>query len=450
MINKSLFIVILLLFLSACNYDIYKYKGSIVPSDHRWLKGRKIFIDPGHGGKGKSDKSRVGPNGITEEEVNLKVALILEDMLRTSGTIVKMSRREDVDIGLGDRIKMVKEFQPELLISIHHNGSPRRVDDINYPCVLFWGNKHIRPASYDFAVFLQKEFHRIMDEKGKVLSDFSVFGETGTKILRESREICPGVIGEAGFFSEKNHSIRLKDLQYNEREAEAYFYAISKYFERGIPSAEVLFSCQIDHNSYLSNMIKTRHPLIAIRTLSGNEKNQIIEKSLKVTLDNIPIKFKKLSDDMFLINYGKTLYPGGHRINFQFKNLRHQSSMILSAPFTVEIKKGDYDRLIKEGRRLLKRKWTAREGLKMLLSALSMGQTEPGADRIILDIARGFRIIGDRANSEYYYKKLYYFYPESPYGKSLKKRILRQNRYRHPVNYPGKKTIIKGAFKIKE
>jgi len=447
--KHTLFLIIFTITASSCGIEnIFqkkyhnKYNGTIELSSHRWLKGKKIFIDPGHGGKGASDPFRIGPNGIREEEINLRVSLILADMLQRTGAVIKMSRNSDMDIPLDERVKMVKEFEPEILISIHHNGSPRREDCVNYPTVLIWGSRHVRPASYDFAGYLLKEFHKIMDERGKIISDFSVFSETGTRILRKTRYICPGVIGEAGFFSHKNHAERLKDRTYNEREAEAYFNSISRYFKWGIPEAEVLFSCPVYKHEYLKSIIKDRNPLIAVRVNSGNESKGIYYKTLKITMDGIPVKFKRISDNLFLIKYGKTLYPGGHSIRFHFRNLRFQSSMVLHTPFTVEIKKGDYCRLIKRGKRLIKRKRTAREGLKMLLSALSMGLTGPEADTLLWNISRGFRIIKDYGNSEYYRKKLYYFYPQSKYSRIIGKRISKFNSFRYPVDYYGKKTNI--------
>ena len=109
--------------------------------------------------------------------------------------------------------------------------------------------------------------------------------------------------------------------------------------------------------------------------------------------------------------------------------------MIYRAGFTVVIKRGDYDRLVKGGTQLLKKRRTRREGLKMLLAALSMGSTDPGADRLLWNIARGFSLIGERKNSRYYYARLYHFYPESRYSSKIQRTI---RDYRIPVEYLGK------------
>ncbi len=427
----------------------YEYTGSINLTQHPWMKGRKIFLDPGHGGQGKKDRFRQGPGEITEESINLTVGLILADMLKKSGAKVKLSRTRDRDVSLDDRVVMAEEFKPDILLGVHHNGTCRRKDTVNYPSVLIWGSREIKPASYDLADILLDEFHQIMDERGSVISDFSVFHETGTRILRKTAQLCPGVIGEGGFFSDETHAKRLSDRLYLELEAEAYFKAISRYFNWGLPDAEIILSCDILNNGILVNELSENNPEIIIRTFSGNENPGINQRSMKITLDGINVPFKKISDSEFLINYGKKLYPGGHALRFSFRNLRGQSSMILRAGFTVPIDRGDRDNLVARGKKLITKRKTAREGLNMLLAALSMSQTDPEAGKIISSIISGFKIIGDRGNAFYYEQKLVHFYPQSSEAKKITKRVLNNYSYRFPAEFYGKnvKMLDKNAVK---
>lgn len=113
--------------------------------------------------------------------------------------------------------------------------------------------------------------------------------------------------------------------------------------------------------------------------------------------------------------------------------------MIYRAVFTVAIKRGDYDRLVAEGLKLLKKRRTRIEGLKMLLSAYSMGLTDPKADRLLWNIARGFALIGEKESSRYYYARLYHFYPGSRYLKGIERSI---KGYRVPTEYLGKRLEI--------
>src|SRR5262245_43872908 len=58
------------------------------------LRGRRIVLDPGHGGV---FAGTVGVGGLTEKEVNLGVALELRDLLAAAGAQVLLTRDTDRD-----------------------------------------------------------------------------------------------------------------------------------------------------------------------------------------------------------------------------------------------------------------------------------------------------------------------------------------------------------------
>jgi N-acetylmuramoyl-L-alanine amidase len=429
-----------ILAMAGCDVTGYNYKGTMKLNEYPWLKGRKVLVDPGHGGKGDGDRFRKGPNGITEEEVNLRVGRMLADMLGKAGAEVKLTRGRDADVSLEDRAAMAAEFVPDLLVSVHHNGSIRRMDGVNYPCVLIWGSREVSRASCDFADLLLGEFQRIMDAKGSVLSDFSVFPETGTRILRETRYLCPGAIGEAGFFSDETHARHLADMQYNQNEAEAWFAAIAEYFRRGIPTATVTIRAAAHESEFVQKYIIDASPEIFIDADSGTAEAGVDAGSFIATLDNVRVRCVKLTPARFRVDYGKRLYPGGHALRFSFANARGQRSMIYSSSFTLEVKKGDYERLVREGTRLSLSRYTAVEGLRMLRSALSMGSTDPGADRLLWSVARASALAGDMESAYYCYAKIYHFYPYSAYRGKIENRY---QGYRFPVEYLGKDLGVK-------
>ncbi len=426
------------------NIDDYEYKGSIRLCDHPWLKNKKIFIDPGHGGLGKSDPFRIGHKNVSEEKINLRVAVVLKTMLVKAGANVKMSRDTDCRVSLDERIKAVNDYNPDVLLSIHHNGSLRRKDNINYPAVLIWGNKSIRPASYDLAKNVLYEFNKIIKPAGRILSDYAIFAETGTRLLRKTRYICPGIIGEAGFFTNNKHALRLRDITFNEREAEAYFYALSKYFKRGIPKAEILISCPHGKVNYMQGMITTRKPMLWLKLTSGNSK-PIHNRSLSIRINDMPAYFKQYSKTLYRILYGSQLYPGQHLIQVKFRNKWGQSSMLYYAKLLIEMQKGEYNYYAARGRYLIRHRRAVKTGLKMLLAIRQFGVTGPHDDRILADIALGFRYLGRWMQSRYYYARLYHFYPQSRYTPKHWK--YRQHKfYRYPVDYYGKELQFKKFF----
>jgi N-acetylmuramoyl-L-alanine amidase len=102
------------------------------------LDGAIIVVDPGHGGQ-RYSKSYTGGtrgvvSGVTESELNLRVAFELEKLLRENGAKVYMTRVADHRLSreggersdeLQARVDFFDHFGPHFFLSVHHNaGSP--------------------------------------------------------------------------------------------------------------------------------------------------------------------------------------------------------------------------------------------------------------------------------------------------------------------------------------
>ncbi len=85
------------------------------------LKNLKVAVDAGHGGdnNGASGKK----TGIAEKKYTLLIAQQLEKELREEEATVFMTRNKDTALSMTERIVMVKEQEPNFLISIHLNSS---------------------------------------------------------------------------------------------------------------------------------------------------------------------------------------------------------------------------------------------------------------------------------------------------------------------------------------
>jgi N-acetylmuramoyl-L-alanine amidase len=418
----ALFLLLPVLFSCSCATRS-NYTGNLKPGDYPWLRDKRIFLDPGHGGAGKSDRFRVAPNGLTEEEINLNVSLILRDMLKSAGAVVCMSREKDMKVSLQDRVQAVHEFKPDIFISMHHNGSPRRDDGVNYPLVLIWGNPLIRPESYEFAGLLLEGFENIMKTKGFIISDQSLFTENGSMVLRETRGDCPGVIGEAGFYSDAAFAEKLKDKDYLQQEAEAYFLALSGYFKTGLPSAKVVLYRYSAGKVFGEAARRIPRPVIEISADPGIKDAGVDQGSFTATLDGLPVRLKPFRDNRFLVDYGRAVYPGDHELRFHFRNTLGRSSMFYTGCFSIPAGKGDCARLINEGLALINKNGrdNITEGLKMLLSEYSLTITDPGADQTAWNIARAFGLLGDTSSADYYYYLIRECYPGSKYYSELRK-----------------------------
>ncbi len=83
---------------------------------------RRVVIDAGHGGE---DPGAIGPNGLKEKDIALKIALKLGDFLRDRlGLEVIYTRSSDVFVPLVKRPAIANSMKADLFISIHLNASP--------------------------------------------------------------------------------------------------------------------------------------------------------------------------------------------------------------------------------------------------------------------------------------------------------------------------------------
>ena len=81
------------------------------------LEGKIICIDAGHGG---GDAGAIGPTGVTEKSVTLRVALRLQELLEEAGAQVVMTRTTDKAVSRkGDKADVANKSKAEIFISIH-------------------------------------------------------------------------------------------------------------------------------------------------------------------------------------------------------------------------------------------------------------------------------------------------------------------------------------------
>lgn len=222
--DKLFFLFLFILF--SC-----KTKKSIDNND--LLYGKIICIDAGHGGTADVDWYRKGPSGEREEWINLRIAKMLRDSLSKRGAIVYMTRIDDRNISLDERVKLALNYKAQIFLSIHHNAA----DDttINFPIVFFNGNYPDNKKSVFLGNVLLANFKKFLFDndstcKTVLVSDHVIYPDSGTYILRKLYDI-PAVIGEASFYSNPKGEELLKDLAYNKKEVSAYVATLETYFK---------------------------------------------------------------------------------------------------------------------------------------------------------------------------------------------------------------------------
>ena len=98
------------------------------------MKGRRIAIDPGHGG---SDSGAIGPTGIMEKSVTMRVSRELKRLLEAEGAQVVLTRTGDTEVSekgaaatsveeLQARCDVANQANADIFLSIHADAFTNR------------------------------------------------------------------------------------------------------------------------------------------------------------------------------------------------------------------------------------------------------------------------------------------------------------------------------------
>ncbi len=196
------------------------------------LRHRRIVLDPGHGGY---FRGALGPNGLTEAEVNLGVALNLRGLLEWAGAQVWLTRSADTDFlsptdsllssDLAMRVSLSDSLQPDVFLSIHHNSTASLDRTVNETQTYY-------PMDDDGASLdLARSIHRhLVINLG--IQPASI-RPGNFHVLRNAT--VPAVLGEPAMISHPVMAERLSLAASQRLEAEAYFLGLLDYFTGGLP-----------------------------------------------------------------------------------------------------------------------------------------------------------------------------------------------------------------------
>lgn len=190
-------------------------RGTFVPGAH-------VVVDAGHGG---SESGSVGGNGLVEKNLNLSVALRVEQILERSGLVVQLTRTSDLRVPLRTRAEIAEALEADLFISIHHNGGAvRRQSTPGIEAYYQHNSAQAKRAGGILYEELKNSFSRynvawVGTSKG-VTSRLRYPGSDLYGIHRYSPNI-PSVITEAGYLSNYAEAVNLARPSVQQAEAQA-------------------------------------------------------------------------------------------------------------------------------------------------------------------------------------------------------------------------------------
>lgn len=192
-----------------------------------------VVVDAGHG---MPDGGAVGVNGTVEQEINLKIAQKVAEVLQGKDIKVVMTRvsenclctdQEGKTIrkikveDMNKRLDIIKKSNADLFLSIHMNYFPDSgVDGLR----LFYDKNHSQTLK--LAEFIQERMSHVTGAKMYAVkaSDPSLFLMKNTPV--------PGVLIECGFLSNPEEEKKLNDTDYQSRIAWAIADAVEKYYKQ--------------------------------------------------------------------------------------------------------------------------------------------------------------------------------------------------------------------------
>jgi N-acetylmuramoyl-L-alanine amidase len=198
---------------------------------------RTVVIDPGHGGQNTGTISVT--EDVYEKDYTLDWARRLAPLLAANGWQVFLTRTNDQDIALSNRVTIAEEHRADLFISLHFNSAAPNEEQAGLEtyCLTPAGMPSTLTRGYDddsTQVFANNAFDTLNIQYAFLLhrSLLSVVG--GDRGVRHARFLGvlrgqnrPAVLIEGGYLSNPQEAHRIADPGYRQELAEAVAQALA-------------------------------------------------------------------------------------------------------------------------------------------------------------------------------------------------------------------------------
>lgn len=220
--DKTLMVEINLDDVRECQVTYEKNLMTINFIEPRQLYDRIIVIDAGHGGEDPGTLS----GDVYESHVNLAIAQYFRDYLEKAGIRVYMTKDEDIDPLLSQRVEMSNSIKPDAFISIHNNATPDGSTEGKGVHVLYHEADETN-RSAELADIL-------LDTVTKSFESVALFTEPRDDLHIVRRSIVPVCLVEVGFITNPEDCEKLGDPEWQKKAAKGLFDGIMIAYEKGL------------------------------------------------------------------------------------------------------------------------------------------------------------------------------------------------------------------------
>ena len=181
------------------------------------LKGKKIVIDPGHGGQ---DPGAIGYSGLKEKIVNLETATLLKKELEKAGAVVLLTRSTDHFLELFERTDIANNSYYDAFISIHANSFSSTSKGTE---TFFNSNQNFNgPKSETLSNSIQKHLVNQLGTSNRGVKDNSLYVNRMNAL--------PSILVELAFLSNPKEEALMKTKEFRQKAAIGIAKGLEEYF----------------------------------------------------------------------------------------------------------------------------------------------------------------------------------------------------------------------------
>lgn len=208
------------------------------------LNKKIVVIDAGHGINSYNKQEQIAPSSSetknafasgtagknqTEEQLNLDIALKLQDALKTEGAVVYMTRTtHECDMTNIDRAEFANELNADISVKIHADGNAN--SSVRGVSVLVPGNQYIKDTKIleNSRIAGELVLENYVNQTGAVNRGISVRNDlTGFNWTK-----VPVILVEVGFMTNPEEDKIMETEDYQNKMVSGIVLGLKQYFEK--------------------------------------------------------------------------------------------------------------------------------------------------------------------------------------------------------------------------